>query len=392
MNVLRVWSLSLLFAAGCATAPALRERPPLPDAAALDGEMQRALSATGAKGLALAVIEDGRVVTTRAHGLRNARGEPLRTDTVMYGASLTKTVFAYLVAQLVDEARLDLDTSIASYLERPLPDYPDDARYSTWSHLAGDARWKAITPRILLTHSAGFANFGFLEPDGKLRIHFAPGSRYAYSGDGIILMQFVLERGLGLDVGTELQQRVFDRLGMRNTRMMWRPDFAHNLADGWTAEGNVEPHDERSKVRAAGSMDTTIDDLARFAAALVRGEGLSPQAFADMIAPQRPITTRSQFPTLQDELPEGARREDLAAGLGMVVFEGPQGPGFFKGGHNESTGNTLVCVPRGRRCVLLLANDVRAEAAFPHLVRFVLGETGVPWSWEYGDRTFWDGC
>ncbi|SEU35701.1 serine hydrolase domain-containing protein [Stigmatella erecta] len=309
----------------------------------------------------------------------------------MYGASITKTVFAYLVMQLADEGRIGLDTSIAQSLDRPLPSYADEDRYSTWSHLAGDERWRAITPRILLTHSAGFANFGFLEPDGRLRIHFPPGSRYAYSGDGLILLQFVLERGLGLDVGAELQRRVFDRFGMRDTSMQWRADFARNLADGWTADGSVEPHDERSTVRAAGSMDTTIDDLSRFAAALVRGDGLSPQAFTGMTSPQLPITTRSQFPTLQDELPPAQRRQDLAAGLGVVVFDGPQGRGFFKGGHNDSTGNTLVCLPRGRRCVLILSNDVRAEAAFPHLVRFVLGEAGVPWDWEYGERAFWDG-
>lgn len=75
----------------------------------------------------------------------------------------------------------------------------------------------------------------------------------------------------------------------------------------------------------------------------------------------------------------------------MIVFDGPQGPGFFKGGHNDSTGNTLVCVQRGRRCVLILSNDVRAEAAFPALVRFALGETGVPWDWEYGALPFWNG-
>ncbi|MCY1017715.1 serine hydrolase domain-containing protein [Pyxidicoccus sp. MSG2] len=391
MNALRAWTLCVLFASGCATAPTPRETQPVPDVAALDAEAARAMAATGAKGLALAVIDDGQVVAVRAYGARNARGEPLQTDTVMYGASITKTVFASLVTQLADEGRIDLDASIAKYLDKPLPDYADERRYSTWSHLSGDDRWKAITPRVLLTHSAGFANFGFLEPDGTLRLHFAPGSRYAYSGDGIILMQFVLERGLGLDVGTELQRRVFDRLGMRNTSLQWRPDFARNLADGWMADGTVEPHDERSTVRAAGSMDTTVDDLSRFAAALVRGELLSPRALAEMTAPQLPITTRSQFPTLQDELPSEQRRKDLAAGLGVVVFDGPQGRGFFKGGHNDSTGNTLVCLPRGRRCVLLLANDVRAEAAFPHLVRFVLGEAGVPWSWEYGDRAFWDG-
>ncbi|TSC31581.1 serine hydrolase [Corallococcus sp. Z5C101001] len=391
MNPLRALTLFALLSSGCATAPAPRAAPPVPDTVALDAEAARAMAATGAKGLAIAVIDDGRVVATRAYGARDAKGEPLRTDTVMYGASLTKTVFAYLVMQWVDEGRIDMASPIARYLDKPLPAYADEDRYSTWSNLAGDDRWKAITPGILLTHSAGFANFGFLEPDGRLRIHFAPGSRYAYSGDGIMLLQFVLERGLKLDVGTELQQRVFDRFGMPNTSLRWRPDFARNLADGWTADGSVEPHDERSTVRAAGSMDTTIDDLSRFAAALVRGEGLSPRSFAEMTAPHLPITTRSQFPTFQDELPPEARRNDLAAGLGLVVFDGPQGRGFYKGGHNDSTGNTLVCLHRGRRCVLILANDVRAEAAFPHLVRFVLGETGVPWAWEYGDKALWDG-
>ena len=46
---------------------------------------------------------------------------------------------------------------------------------------------------MLLTHSSGFANFSWVEPDEKLRIHFEPGSRYAYSGEGIILLQFALE-------------------------------------------------------------------------------------------------------------------------------------------------------------------------------------------------------
>jgi CubicO group peptidase (beta-lactamase class C family) len=377
---------------GCATRPGAAPAPPaLPTAPQLEAQVRRAMAATGAQGLAIALIDDGRVVDVQAHGLRNAAGDPLTPGTVMYGASLTKTVFAYLVAQLAGEGRIDLDAPIATMLDKPLPAYAGEDRYATWEHLAGDERWRAITPRIALIHSTGFANFGFLEPDRRLRIHFAPGSRYAYSGDGIILLQFALERGLGLDVGEELQRRVFDPLGMRHTSLQWRPEFAANLADGWKADGSTEPHDERSTVRAAGSMDTTIADLARFAAALVRGAGLTPRMHATMTAPLLPIATRTQFPTLQPELPPTQRRADLAAGLGVVVFDGPQGRGFFKGGHNDSTGNTLVCVQRGQRCVLILSNDVRAEAAFPALVRFALGETGVPWTWEYGDMRFWAG-
>jgi CubicO group peptidase (beta-lactamase class C family) len=360
----------------------------IPSAAAIDAEAARLMAATKARGMAVAVIDGGQVLHVRAYGQRNAAGEPLQTDTIMYGASLTKAAFAYTVLQFVDDGKLTLDSPLATYLAHPLPDYPDDKRYGPWSGLAGDERWRQLTARMLLTHSSGFANFAFLEPDGRLRMHFDPGTRYAYSGAGLILLQFVLERGLGLDVGAEMQRRVFDRLGMTRTSMTWRADFAANLADGWTEDGKAEPHDARSRVRAAGSMDTTIADMARLAAGVINGEGLSPRGAAAMTQPGLPITTASQFPTFQPELPLAERRTDLAAGLGVVTFLGPQGPGFFKGGHNDSTGNTWVCVKPRKRCVVILANDVRAERAFPALVRFILGETGVPWRWEYGGLPF----
>lgn len=291
-------SLRRLAAVALLTAVAVPSFAQSPSAAALDAEAARAMAVTQAQGLAIAVIEDGRVVHARSYGARNADGQPLQPDTVMYGASLTKAAFAYMVMQLVDEGRLDLDTPISGYLERPLPEYPTESKYAPWMDLADDPRWRAITSRHLLTHSVGFANFAFVEPDGKLRFHFDPGARFAYSGEGLILLQFVIERGLGLDVGEEMQRRVFDRFGMAKTSMIWRPDFAANLADGWRADGSVEPHDERSKVRAAGSMDTTIEDMARFAAGYARGDGLSEPARAALVAPQLPIATASQFPSL----------------------------------------------------------------------------------------------
>jgi len=372
----------LIGAALTSWAPAMAA--PKPDAK-LDARVRESMAATGAKGMAVAVIEGGVVRQVGSWGIRNAAGHPLTTDTVMYGASLTKSVFAYTVLQMADEGLLELDKPIGEYLSKPLPDYPEEAKYADWAPLAGDERWRRLTPRILLNHGSGFANFGFLEPDGKLRFHFEPGTRYAYSGDGFILLQFVLEKGLGLDVGAEMQRRVFDRFGMKNTSMIWRPDFARNLADGWDQQGKPEPHDERSKVRAAGSMDTTISDFAKFAAALM-GKGSIKKMRSEMMRPQLAITTASQFPTLQPELPADRRPKNLFAGLGVISFTGPQGRGFFKGGHNDTTGNTWVCVEKGRRCVIILANDVRAETEFPKIVEAVLGETGVPWSWEYGPK------
>lgn len=375
---LTIGSLCLHFAT-----PARAEVPP---PTRIDAAVAQLMRDTGARGIAVAVVDDGRVAYVQAYGDRNAAGDPLTPDTVMYGASLTKTVFAYATLQLVDQGAVDLDRPISAILP-DLPSMYDEHIadfWSDWRGLADDARWRAITPRHSLTHSAGFANFYWDEPDGKIRIHFDPGTRYAYSGDGLMMLQFMLEEGLGRDVGRDLQTGVFDQLGMTNTSLKWRPAFASNLADGWTAEGAVEPHDERSKVRAAGSMDTTITDMGRFTAALIRGDGLSAASRSEMVRPQLPIVTATQFRTIQPPLPPERRRADLSAGLGVVTFTGPQGPGFFKGGHNDSTGNTLVCLEHGRRCVVILSNDVRSEKGFGALVSLVLGETGVPYDWEYG--------
>jgi CubicO group peptidase (beta-lactamase class C family) len=364
----------------------------IPNRAAIDAEVNKVMTTTHANGMALAVVDHGKVGYVQAYGIRNTRREPLTTDTVMYGASLTKTVFAYTVMQLVDQGKLKLDTPLKDDLDHPLPTYGPDPvfpdKYGPYKDLAADPRWEKITPRMCLTHSTGFNNFWFLETDQKLHIHFDPGTRYSYSGEGIILLQFVIEhgrkaQGLGLDVG-DLTSANFTRLGMRRTSLQWRPDFGTNYADGWNDKGEPQEHDRRKKPRAAGSMDTTISDLSKFAAALVSGNGLSAASQAEMTKPQLHITTAHQFPPFGPELPVTGQRKDLYAGLGVIVFDGPQGPGFYKGGHDGQTANTMVCIERSQRCVLVLSNDVRSEAGFAELVRFILGDTGVPYDWEYG--------
>ena len=366
----------------------------IPSGPAIDAEVSKIMSHTHAEGMAVAVIDHGKVGYVQAYGIRNAKGDPLATDTVMYGASLTKTVFAYTVLQLVDQGKLNLDTPIKDDLDQPLPSYGPDPvfpdKYGPYKDLAGDPRWERITPRMCLTHSTGFSNFWFLEPDQKLHIHFEPGTHFSYSGEGFILLQFVIEhgrkaQGLGLDV-SDLTKATFSRLGMTRTSLIWHNGQDPNVADGWNDQGQPQPHQKRSKVRAAGSMNTTISDLSKFTAALVSGEGLSATSSAEMTKPQLHITVAHQFPLFQPDLPVSEQRKDLYAGLGVVVFDGPQGHGFFKGGHDGQTANTMVCIKASQRCVLILSNDVRAEAGFAQLVGFILGDTGVPYDWEYGDR------
>ncbi len=369
--------LFMLVTSACATPGPVADRAP-PGAAAIDAQARRLMQREDVKGMALAVIEDGAVAHVAAYGFRNVEKDLLlEPETVMYGASFTKTAFAYMVLQLVDEGLLDLDAPLGDYLQKPLPDY------DRYADLAGDARWRRITARHVLTHSPGFHNFRWLEDDKKLRIHFDPGARYAYSGEGFYLLQFALEEGLGLDVEEEMQTRVFNRFGMARTSMQWREDFAGNLADGYAIDGAFEPHDARSNVSAAGSMDTTIADQARMWAGIVRGDGLSPEIRAEFARPQLPISTASQFPPLWKTYDPRGEAIDLSAGLGLVTYQGAAGLTWFKGGHNDWTGNFAICEDGPRRCVVLMANSVRAELIYPELVRFILADPAAPFWWEY---------
>jgi hypothetical protein len=130
-------------------------------------------------------------------------------------------------------------------------------------------------------------------------------------------------------------------------------------------------------------MDTTIGDQALMWAAILRGDGLSTASRAEFVRPQLPIASAHQFPTLADATDPRGVAIGLAAGLGVVACHDAAGPLWFKGGHNDWTGNMLVCREDGRRGVVLLANCVRAELAYPELVRFILGESAMPWWWEY---------
>ncbi len=389
----RIHPLFVLLLAGFHI-PAAGFAQTIPNGTAIDAEVGKIMQQTKANGMAIAVIDHGKVIFVNAYGIRNAKGDPLTKDTVMYGASLTKTVFAYTVMQLVDQGKIDIDKPIKNDLDNPLPTYGPDPvfpdKYGPYKDLADDPRWETITPRMCLDHSTGFSNFWFIEPDQKLHIHFQPGTRFSYSGEGFILLQFVVEhgrkaQGLGLDVG-DLTKANFERLGMTRTSLTWRNGQDPNVADGWNDQGQPQPHDKRSKVRAAGSMNTTITDLSAFTAALVRGDGLSSSSRAEMTKPVFHITTASLFPLFLPDAPVSEQRKDLYSGLGVIVFDGPQGHGFYKGGHDGQTANTLVCLEKGQRCVLILANDVRAEAGYAQLVRFILGDTGVPYDWEYGDH------
>ena len=280
----------------------------------------------------------------------------------------------------MSEGRLDLDAPLSRLLPRPLPDYAE------WRDLAGNGRWQRLTPRWLLSHQSGLPNWRWIAAGQRLRFDHEPGTRYAYSGEGIQILQTVLERGLGLDVDAEMRRRLFDPLGLVRTALTWQPSFAPDAADGYDKQGKSRRHVQRRRARLAGSMDSSLWDQARLWAALSRGWGLSTASRQQLLAPQTPIRSKAQFPSLRRDEDTTLAELGLAVGLGLVMFDNGDSPAWFNGGHDNFTGDFLLCLERGRRCVLTMSIDVR-RSPVPQHRHSAVGTNAHALALEYGSSS-----
>ena len=343
----------------------------------VESRVAELMSAARVTGLGIAVINDSKIVYVKSFGFKNKEArQPLTENTVMYGASFTKAVFAYLVMQLVEKGVLDLDEPVYRYLEKPLPEY------EKYKDLAGDERYKSITARMLLSHTAGFPNWRWINPDEKLDIKFAPGSKYSYSGEGINLLQFVIEAITKQSVGDMMRERIFEPFGMTRTSMTWVDRFADDYASGYDEKEQPLGHNKRTGVRAAGSMDTTITDFARFMEAVMQSKGVTKQAKATMLTPQIQIHSKQQFPTPSIETTDENRAIRLSYGLGWGLFHTRYGKAYFKEGHDDGWENHAVAFPDKKIAVVLMANSSNGDAIFKELLNVLIKDRFTPWKWE----------
>jgi CubicO group peptidase (beta-lactamase class C family) len=343
----------------------------------IDRTVTGLMRAAHVPGLGLALINDGRTIYVKGYGYRDvARKLPLTSDTVVAAASLTKPVFAYLVMQLADEGVIDLDAPIERYLSRPLPDLPE------YADLAGDERWRKFTPRILLSHTSGLPNWRRFN-DGKLEIKFDPGTRFAYSGEGIDLLQLIVEKVTGKGLAELMRARVFDPLGMSHTSMLWRRDFAANASFRYDQSGRQLPIDKRSEADAAGGMATTAADYSLFLAAFLKGRDISRSGRAEMVRPQIAIHSRQEFPSLSEAMTVDNDKILLSYGLGWGLYRSPEfGWAYFKEGNDDGVNNYTLNFPRQGTALLVLTNSSNGHKLFKYLADRLLGKTCLPWFWE----------
>ncbi|HYX27951.1 MAG TPA: serine hydrolase [Pyrinomonadaceae bacterium] len=345
--------------------------------AEIDATVTRLMRAAEVTGVSIAIFNDGRLDYLKTYGFRDKeKNLPLTGNSVMTGASFTKVAFAYMVMQLVQEKVLDLDKPVYEYLSKPLPEYPQ------YQDLAGDSRYKAITARMLLDHTSGFANLRFLEPDRKLKIHFDPGTRYAYSGEGMMLLQLVVETITKQPLNDLMNVRVFKPLGMSRTSMVWEDRFENDFANGYDEYGRSLGPDRQKQANAAGSTLTTPHDFALFMLAIMHGTALTKQTRELMLSPQIQIFSKRQFPTLANETTDENKSMRLSYGLGWGLYWTPYGKAFFKEGHSDGWRNYTVCFDEKKSGIVIMTNNSNGEGIFKELLETLERNTFTPIEWE----------
>ena len=239
-------------------------------------------------GASVLVLRDGEAVVRAGYGLSDLEAHTPATATTNYRlASVTKQFTAASILLLSEGGRLKLEDRVRKWL----PSLPKSA--------------EPITIRHLLTHTSGLIDYEDVIPEtfkpqlhdadvlrlleSQDRTYFRPGSDYRYSNSGYALLALIVERASGRTFATFLRERIFQPLGMSNT-VAYEDGIStvSTRAFGYTEEQgrwNRTDQSQTSAVLGDGGIYSSIDDLAKWDAALYDGRLLRPSSLQAAFTP-----------------------------------------------------------------------------------------------------------
>src|ERR1700730_1035362 len=232
-------------------------------------------------GLSIALIKDAKLRWRRGFGAKDsASKKPVDNDIMFEAASMGKPVFAYAVMKLCERGVLDLDTPLT--------------KYTPERYLEGDPRLDLITARYVLSHTSGFQNWRSEEE--PLKIHFTPGEKFLYSGEGYSYLQSVVARLTGQTIDSYMRANLFVPFGMASSGYVWNDMFDKRMArphdqKGRPFENNKPTAAHLTRYGAAGELRTTPTDYAQFLIEIIDARAsdafrLAKNSLKEMLRPQ----------------------------------------------------------------------------------------------------------
>lgn len=305
--LLALAAAALLGACATTAAPSAAEAPPRvvdgSDRARIDAALRRFVDAGQLAGTSALIHEDGEEVYFGAFGMADREAQrPMARDTIVQIYSMTKPITGVALMMLYEEGRFQLDDPLAQYL----PEFADLRVFTGLDANGGpiyEAPHRAVTIRDITRHTAGFLpgpddtppgrlladlNPGRFENTlsdlgaalGQVPLVFHPGERWRY-GPSVDVQALLVERLSGIRFGDFVQTRIFDPLGMTETRYVVPPEDYGRWAAVYQRQndGSIAriPDDQirRFNMQAwplqPGSygLTSTLDDYMRFARMLV---------------------------------------------------------------------------------------------------------------------------
>ena len=255
---------------------------------------------------------------------------------VFQAASLTKPVVAFGALQLALDQLLDLNAPASYYLPNGYKHFHSVlARSPSDPHdVVSRNALSRVSVAQLLNHTSGLPNWS----GGALAFESEPGERWGYSGEGFMLLQSVIEAVTGMELSAFFGEHVFAVLGMADTSLIWREDFAASEATGTSAFGRRQQIRFRSAV-AAASLYTTASDYARFMSALLSND--------------RHVSFALAKPTEVDSA------LGLQWGLGWGIERAPGGPYIWQWGNNPGYRSFAMASVTSKDGFVILTNSER---------------------------------
>ncbi len=221
----------------------------------------------GSPGCALGVMKDGEFVYKQGYGLANLEYDiPITPSTIFHVASISKQFTALAVALLVDAGKVSLDDDVRKYL----PEVPNFGETITLRHLIHHT--SGLRSDLMLLIAAGWrledviTNVDVMDLVKRQQgLNFRPGEKFAYGGVGYLLLALIVERVSGQSFAQFCKERIFEPLGMTNTRFY--DDYLQvvkNRAYAYYADGDNHYKNAVLTCALVGGtgLFTTIEDLA----------------------------------------------------------------------------------------------------------------------------------